>query len=355
MTERTTPRLNLRRLVPDDLDFLFRLHSDEATYRHAPLSRHGSREQTEKMLLAKLAHWEARGFGNWIAEEREGQTPIGIVGVESIRVTTGSEPTEGHQPVEGLNLYYRFTAQSGGKGLGREGAREATAFAADWLSDLPCTAVARPVNVASIKTAEAAGLINAGRTRANPDADAPGPSVLLESPAFEVITDPTDAYDELLDLWGRVNAAGGAVGFMGPTTDEQVRPIIERHLESMDRGRSWLGALRHPGNHALLGYAFWQLNEMPQMAHVGWLQRLMIDPALGGRNLGRILVGRMHALGRSHDLEISRLTYRGGTGLGTFYQRCGYQEVGRVPGALRFDTDRDDVEMATRLDARPLR
>ena len=45
-------------------------------------------------------------------------------------------------------------------------------------------------------------------------------------------------------------------------------------------------------------------------------------------------------------LEALRLMTRSGTGAERFYARCGYREVGRIPGAIRVgraDDDRDEV------------
>jgi GNAT superfamily N-acetyltransferase len=94
------------------------------------------------------------------------------------------------------------------------------------------------------------------------------------------------------------------------------------------------------------------------LAHGVWLYRFMVDPDLHGRNLGRILLAGMHAVARAMDgLEMTTLDYRSGNGLGEFYARCGYTEVGRIPAAIRVapDDDRDDVIMTRRLDGRPLR
>lgn len=82
----------------------------------------------------------------------------------------------------------------------------------------------------------------------------------------------------------------------------------------------------------------------------------MTDPEQRGANLGCLLMGALHAHARSQGCELVQIDYRGGTGLGAFYQRCGYVETGRVPGGLRFSFgDRDDVAMTRRLDGLPLR
>ena len=118
-----------------------------------------------------------------------------------------------------------------------------------------------------------------------------------------------------------------------------------------------LGELRAP-DHRLLGLAWWVASPTAMLAHGLWLYRLMVDPGLHGRNLGRILLAGMHAIARAMDgVEMTTLDYRSGNGLGDFYTRCGYTEVGRIPGAIRVapGDDRDDVLVTRRLDGRPLR
>jgi GNAT superfamily N-acetyltransferase len=84
----------------------------------------------------------------------------------------------------------------------------------------------------------------------------------------------------------------------------------------------------------------------------------MVDPAVQGRNVGRLLLGAMVGIVRRELpwVELLRLDYREGLGLGAFYGRAGWTEVGRVPLGLRLTPDdyRDDVTMARRVDGRPL-
>jgi hypothetical protein len=56
------------------------------------------------------------------------------------------------------------------------------------------------------------------------------------------------------------------------------------------------------------------------------------------------------------EVELLRLDYREGLGLGEIYGRAGWTEVGRLPRGLKLtDTDyRDDVAMARRVDGAPL-
>ncbi|MBM7798765.1 RimJ/RimL family protein N-acetyltransferase [Microlunatus panaciterrae] len=351
VVERRTRRLTLRRPAVSDLDLIHELHSDERTHQYAPGLRHTSGEQSREMLASWLAHWEEFGFGYWIAVERGSSRSVGCVGVKFAEVAG----TKGLDDRPVLNLYYRLLHHFQGAGLGREGARETVAFAAEWLPGWACTALIPPANQPSIRTAEAAGLIGNGTARRLDDLEQGDASLLFEAPRFAQVTDPGERRAALVALWQRVNAAGGAVGFMGPSTEAEVRDRLDPHLAAVARGEALLGTISRPDDGTLLGFGFWRLSDQPQKAHVAWLERLMVEPQANGHNLGRILLAGLHALGRHNGIEIARLNYRGGTSLGEFYARCGYTEVGRVPGALRFGTDhRDDVEVATRLDGRPL-
>ena len=64
----------------------------------------------------------------------------------------------------------------------------------------------------------------------------------------------------------------------------------------------------------------------------------------------------MHRIAREDGVELLQLGVRSGSGASGFYARCGYTEVGRIPGAIRVapGDDRDDVTMARRVDGRPL-
>ena len=84
----------------------------------------------------------------------------------------------------------------------------------------------------------------------------------------------------------------------------------------------------------------------------------MVEPALQGRNLGRILMAGLHRIARGLEgVELVTLDYFSGSGLGEFYARCGCTKVGRIPRAIRVGVgdERDDVLMTRRLDGRPLR
>jgi RimJ/RimL family protein N-acetyltransferase len=339
--ETTTPRLNLRRPTAADEAFHVGLHTDPALYAHAPRALRSAAENAA-YLQTILGHWDEHGFGYWVVEDRSTGEPLGMAGVR---------PAEGY-----LNLYYRFRESAQGRGFAREVAREAVALATEWVPGLPVRAVIRPGHQASLGIAGRAGLFPAGTLRHVDDLPEEEPSVMLQAARVEA-ADPVPDRDELLDLWCRVNDAGGAVGFLPGAPRSAVEETLARHEAQMAAGEAVLGQLRDPSGR-LLGLGWWVRSPNPLLGHGLWLYRLMVDPELQGRNLGRILLAGLHGIARGvHGVEMTTLDYRSGSGVGDFYVRCGYAEVGRVPGAIRVGPgdDRDDVIMSRRLDGGPLR
>ncbi|HET8595030.1 MAG TPA: N-acetyltransferase, partial [Intrasporangium sp.] len=163
--------------------------------------------------------------------------------------------------------------------------------------------------------------------------------------------------EELLDLWVAVNAGGGAVGFVGSAPRDEVAARLDAHLATVSAGGSVLGVMRDPGG-VLRGVGFWEHVDTLPLARTATLKRFMVDPLVQGRNLGRVLLGGLVALvrGERPSVVTLQLDYRSGTGVGDFYESCGWTEVGRIPRSLWLGGDdyRDDVLMARRVDAGPL-
>jgi hypothetical protein len=57
------------------------------------------------------------------------------------------------------------------------------------------------------------------------------------------------------------------------------------------------------------------------------------------------LMSGVHDIARQRGWEFLSLTARGGTGVDAFYRGLGYQEAGRLPGAIRVapGDDRDEI------------
>ncbi|MEU0966530.1 GNAT family N-acetyltransferase [Streptomyces sp. NPDC005917] len=153
--------------------------------------------------------------------------------------------------------------------------------------------------------------------------------------------------DGILDLWTDVSNAGGAVGFVAPVTPEDIRPELVKHFVAMAEGRNRL-LVGHDEAGTVAATAFFSFNTHRLMKHWVWLYTVMVHPKHQGQGYGRDLLAAAADAARGFDgMDAIRLGCRGGHGLERFYASCGYQEVGRVPAAIRVapGDDRDDITM----------
>jgi ribosomal-protein-alanine N-acetyltransferase len=74
-----TPRLVLRELVPEDLDFVATMlgHPEVSRYYERTFARYDS----EVWLERQRERYRRDGHGLWLAQERDGGTPVGQVGL----------------------------------------------------------------------------------------------------------------------------------------------------------------------------------------------------------------------------------------------------------------------------------
>jgi GNAT superfamily N-acetyltransferase len=153
----------------------------------------------------------------------------------------------------------------------------------------------------------------------------------------------------MLDCWVEASNAGGAVGFVGPVTPDDVAPMLDKSIAAAHAGNRLLVVLRLDGRLAGFGYLSW--NELPQQSHWATVLAFMVHPKHQGQGLGRVLMDGIAGVGREHGMEFLILQYRDGLGLGEFYRKAGFVEVGRIPGCIRVapGDDRDGVEMMRRL------
>jgi GNAT superfamily N-acetyltransferase len=151
--------------------------------------------------------------------------------------------------------------------------------------------------------------------------------------------------EEIVALWTEVSNAGGAVGFAGRVTPEEVRAMAARAFAAVEEGHDNL----------LVGYAdgrlaamlFFVSHRFALAEHWRTVKRLMVHPSLQGNGYGAALLREAEAVARRLGWEALHLTVRDGTGLERFYLAGGYREVGRLPGALRVGPgdDRDEAHM----------
>jgi GNAT superfamily N-acetyltransferase len=158
---------------------------------------------------------------------------------------------------------------------------------------------------------------------------------------------------QLVALWTTVTNAGGAVGFVAPVTEEQVQPVADAAFDGIDGGPDRL--LVGYQDELPVAFLIFASNRFALKEHWCLLKRVMVQPDRQGTGYGVALMTEAERLGRGLGFEALQVTVRGGLGLERFYQRCGYREVGRLPGALRLapGDDRDEVLMWLPLPAGP--
>jgi GNAT superfamily N-acetyltransferase len=169
-----------------------------------------------------------------------------------------------------------------------------------------------------------------------------------------VIVDPplTPALrDRLVDMWVRVTNAGGAVGFVPPVAIADVLPTAERSFARVTAREDTLVCLAVPDEgqkdgQRVIAWLLLAESESHLRRHWRTVYRVQVDPDWQGNGLGRLLMAEAAKVARDRlGLEALTLMTRGGTGAEDFYLRCGYREVGRIPGAIRVHPgdDRDEV------------
>lgn len=175
----------------------------------------------------------------------------------------------------------------------------------------------------------------------------------MSTVAFEHVS-PDDAgspelRSALLDTWVAVTDAGGAVGFVAPADRDAIASALDSALARVVDGRDDLGVLRQDG--AAVGMGLVVAHTSALRRHWRTVLRVMVHPDLQGRGAGALLLEGLHGIARQLGLEQLQLTVRGGTGFEGFYERFGYQVVGRHPGAVRVapGDDRDEIMLIKRL------
>ncbi|HET6530634.1 MAG TPA: GNAT family N-acetyltransferase [Actinoplanes sp.] len=164
--------------------------------------------------------------------------------------------------------------------------------------------------------------------------------------SLSFVLDPdltADLRDRVLALWVDVTNAGGAVGFVAPVTPADVRPTAERAFAAVRDGADHL--LAGFDRDDLVALLFITDNGHHLKDHWRVLKRVMVAPGSQGRGYGTAIMRQAAEAGRKLGLAALAVTVRGGTGRERFYERLGYREVGRLPGALRVapGDDRDEI------------
>lgn len=290
-------------------------------------------ERPAEIVAGWMEHWAAHDYGTWIVRDAHG-VRVGFVGLRA------------HE--EFIRVTLRLVEREGSDDLATTALRLATAHAVEYLPDLPLRLRVAPEDTATRQVAESAGMVHVSELDHVSGEDE---WEVLELPYIRVAHRvPARARQAMLEMWLRVNDAGGAVGFVHGATEEDVAPVLDGYIARLEQGSTVCVALNSPLGE-LLGFGFVVGSSGVLMGHSATFERVMTDPARRGTNFGALLMAGMHRAARDRDIELVTLDYRGGTGLGEFYTRYGYTEVGRVPGAIRVapGDDRDGVIMARTL------
>ena len=146
-----TERLQLRELVPGDLDFMAEMLADAEVMRYYP--KRLTRELSTDWIDRQLARYKTDGYGLWLAEERASGKPIGQVGLVRQHVNGADECEIGyliHKP------FWRH-------GFASEGALASRDYAFTRLRLPRVISLVRPENAASQGVARKLGMEVVGR------------------------------------------------------------------------------------------------------------------------------------------------------------------------------------------------
>lgn len=317
-----TDSVTLHPPIPDDASLVADLMG-VATYADRPA----------EIIDTWRQHWDTHGFGTWIIQDAFGRN-AGFVGLRA------------HS--EFIRLTLRVVEREGSQDVAAQALRLVCAYAVEFLPDLPVRMRVAPDDFATRFVGRAAGFVYVEELDHEAGDDTWN---VLELPYVRVADRiPSRARDAMLDMWVRVNDAGGSVGFVPGASRHEVARTLDGYVSRLEHGDSACVSLNSPLGD-LLGFGFVVSSTGALMGHCANLERIMTEPDHRGTNHGALLMAGLHRTARDRGIELVTLDYRGGTGLGEFYTRYGYREVGRVPGAVRVapGDDRDGVIMARTL------
>jgi len=146
-----TPRLGLREMILDDLEYLATLMADPEVMRYfpAPLNR----DETQAWIARQRDRYRIEGVGYWLAIEKSSKRAVGQIGVLMTELEGKSEPALG----------YIVERRCWGRGFATEGARTCIEWVFAQTEYPRVITLVRPENEASLKVALSIGMIERGR------------------------------------------------------------------------------------------------------------------------------------------------------------------------------------------------
>ena len=142
----TTSRLILRAFTKEDVDPLHHILGEKDILRYFPSPSPPSRDKVEKLISARLKHWEEHGFGWWGVEPRSKKQLIGWSGLLFLPET------------EEIEVGYLLDKAFWGKGLATEAAQVCLQYGFEKVEAESIIAIVHPENVASQRVIEKLGM-----------------------------------------------------------------------------------------------------------------------------------------------------------------------------------------------------
>lgn len=140
-----TERLLLTRIGAGDLAELCQMHRDPEVM--ATLGGIRSDELSADILAQLMAHWDAHGFGYWMAHDRASGAFVGRGGLRRVVVGGGDE----------IEVGYALMPQYWGRGLATELARACVRVGFERIGQPSLVAFTLPTNRASRRVMERVG------------------------------------------------------------------------------------------------------------------------------------------------------------------------------------------------------
>lgn len=161
----TTDRLLLRRFAPTDLDALAAVFAKREVWEF-PHGRAFTRAETAAFIEHQSEHWDACGFGLWIAIERISDRVVGYTGL--------CVPMFLPEVLPAVEVGWRFDPDVWGRGYASEAARAALDQAFTTLGLPEVCSIPQADNAASVAVADRIGM-RRGEVMTIPANDVRGP------------------------------------------------------------------------------------------------------------------------------------------------------------------------------------
>ncbi len=154
----------------------------------------------------------------------------------------------------------------------------------------------------------------------------------------------------VIELWTEVANAGGAVGFVAPTTVAEVTAVAEGAFARITAGADDLVVAFDDDRPVGLG--FLERNSTRLQGHLGVVRRLQRAPSHAGQGVGGAVLAQLEEVARDRGVRVLTLSVRGGTGRERFYLARGFRVDAHLPDRLQLDDGRlvDELRLSKRLD-----